>query len=477
MGRRISHPARMQETFAMPKLTTPVVSDHEVKARLPAAPLVFFGLLGLALCGLIGSHSLLSFLSTAAPETALYLRADEPLALLALADREINGQGGSEAETSNPPAPSPERLRLLRGQVETALLLYPLSSQAYRLLGQIAQIEGSAAKAEKLMREAARHSLYEIPAVQYMMWKSLDSQNYPAAIFYADALLRSGNGEYAAPVLARLAEDPSATQEVKKLLSTNPSWRPGFFNILGSYVTDARTPLSLMLSLRDTRAPPTEAELSAYEAFLFGHKLYQLAYYVWLQFLPPEKLEFAGLLFDGDFEVKPSGSPFDWRAPAGTNVIVDLAPRPDGAAGHALLVELGPGRVEFPGVSQAVILTPGAYSLKGSVLGELSGRRGVQWGISCLDGPMLAQSPLMLGSLPDWREFEFTFAVPETGCPAQSLQLKLAARSPSEQLISGEIWFDALSITRDERRIRDKAQNEQTSPALRPGGVRPSLGR
>ena len=453
----------------MPKLTNFSASDRHADGRLNTARLAIFALLGLALGWLIVSHSVVAALSTTAPETALFLRANEPNALLALADNEINFKGGEADKTSKPPRPTPKRLQLLREQVETALLIDPLASRAYRLLGQIAEIEGSTARAEKFMLQATRHSLNENLAVHWMMWKSFEGKNYPAAAFYADALLRSTGGTgYAAPVLARMAEDQGAAQEVTKLLVANPRWRPSFFSVLGAYVTDARTPLNLLLSLRDTPAPPTEEELNSYEWFLFRHKLYAGAYYVFLQFLPPEKLEVAGLLFNGDFEATPSGSPFDWQAPAGGNVVVDFAPRPDKAMDHALLIEFGPGRVEFPGVTQSIMLNPGAYSLKGSLMGEVVGRRGVQWAIGCLDGASVAESQMILGSFPDWRAFEFSFVVPETGCPAQSLQLKLAARSPSEQLVSGEIWFDALSITRDEKKIQDKSQNGQAAPPSRP---------
>ncbi|HMF05452.1 MAG TPA: hypothetical protein VKE72_00330 [Methylocella sp.] len=431
----------------MPELTHPA-PDRNAKAWLRAMRVGSFSVLGFALCWLIVSHSIVTYLAKRAPETALLLYANEPTSLLTLADNEINFRAGDTDKTLGPLRPTPKRLKQLREQVETALVIDPLPSRAYRLLGQIADMEGFAQNAEALMREAAHHSLDEVFAVDWMMRKSFERRNYPAAAFYVDALLRSGAGLYLMPILARMAEDKGAKQEIKKLLAASPGWRPGFFGALNSYITDARTPLDLFLSLKDTQAPPTTEELDAYQAFLFQHKLYELAYYVWLQFLPPEKLEATGFLFNGDFEASPSGSRFDWQVPRGVNVIVDFASRPEDTTNHALVVEFGPGRVEFPGVSQSVMLPPGSYSLKGSLKGEVVGPRGMQWDITCMDGAGLGQSQMMLGSFPDWRAFEFSFVVPETGCPAQLVQLKLAARSPSEQLVSGAIWFDELSISR-----------------------------
>ena len=143
----------------MPKLTMSSASNSSADARLKAPRLAIFAILGVALCWLVISHSVVASLSTTAPETALFLRANEPRSLLARADNEINSNGGEEAKTSKSPPPTPKRLQLLHEEVETALLLDPLSSRAYRLLGQIAEKEGSAAKAEKFMREATRHSL------------------------------------------------------------------------------------------------------------------------------------------------------------------------------------------------------------------------------------------------------------------------------------------------------------------------------
>lgn len=420
--------------------------------RARRSRIAMFLIVGLALCWLVFSHSYVAYLSTISPLAALKIREDDSQSILRLAAEELlpmgEDQGNAPASLKLPRT----RIEELRAQVETALIVGPLSAPAYRLLGQIAEIEGSSKNAEKFMYAAARRSLNEKIAVDWMMRKGIERKSYRSSIYYADALLQSTPGivTYVTPILAKMAETPSAKPEIIKLLAKNPSWRRAFFSALGPSLSDARTPLDLFLSLNDTTAPPTTDELNGYEAFLFGQKLYELAYYVWLQFLPPAKLETAGYIFNGGFGEKPSGSPFDWRLSSGVNVIVDIASRPEAANNRALVIQFGPGRVEFPGVSQTLILAPGAYALEGAFMGDIHGPRGVQWSVKCVDGALLGQSQMILGSFSSWRDFEFPLVVPQTGCIAQVIELKLAARSPSEKLISGAVWFDDLSIVRRE---------------------------
>lgn len=411
---------------------------------------IIFTIAGLTLCWLVVSHSIVAYLSTTSPDIALKIDADNSESLLRLAEEKL--QAIVEAGDEKPDADrlSQRQVEELRNGVETALISAPLSARAYRLLGQIAEFEGLVQSAERLMHAAARRSLHENVAVDWMMRKSADRQNHHATAYYADVLLRSTPGmtAYVTPFLARMAEDEAGNQEIKKLLATNPPWRRAFFSQLGASLTDAQTPLDLFLSLKGSSAPPTIDELNFYQSFLFQHKLYDLAYNAWLQFLPPNELASAGFLFNGAFEQKPSGSPFDWRTFPGANVIVDFAARPQSATNHALIVDLGPGRVDFRGVSQTIVLPPGDYTVKGSFMGEIHGPRGVQWSARCLDGSApLGQSKMILGSFPDWRAFEFPVIVPENGCSAQIVELRLAARTPSEKLAFGAIWFDDLSIS------------------------------
>ena len=428
----------------------PRANRSTIAARPSRLPMALFAILGLVLFWLILSRSLVAYLATTAPEAALFLRSGDPAALLTLSERELNFTNKDKTTTAGQSGAVSKPLGQLRKQVETALAADPLNAWAYRLLGQLAEVEQSGPKTMRLMQAAARHSLEETIAVDWMMRKSFENKDYPAAAFYADALLRNHPQlmDYASPILGRMAENKDAMGQLEKLLATNPPWRSQFFQGFGAVITDARTPLAILLSLKNTAVSPTAADLRGYMSFLFQHKLYDLAYYTWLQFLPSEQLANAGFLFNGSFETEPSGLPFDWAMPQGVGIILDIAPKPEAVDKHALFLEFGQGRVNFPGVFQTVMLPPGAYRFKGSFKGEVAGRRGMQWSISCMSGAAIGESQMILGSYPVWQDFEFAFAVPDSGCRPQSLRLGLTARSASEQLFSGSIWFDNLSISR-----------------------------
>jgi hypothetical protein len=405
----------------------------------------------LILFWLILTRSLVAYLATVAPEAALFLRSVDPTALVTLAETELNF---SDAEKTEPE----ERSRRasvasrLRAQVETALAVAPLNARSYRLLGQLAEIDHAGRNTTSLMQAAVRHSLNESIAAEWMMRTSFADKHYPAAGYYADILLRARPQlmSYAIPVLARMVENKAAVRALADLLASNPPWRAQFFSALGATITDPRAPLEILLRLKDTAAPPTTADLQGYLLFLFQHKLYDLAYYTWLQFLPSEQMESAGFLFNGSFETRPSGLPFDWQMPQGAGFNVDIAKRPDALDKHALYTAFGQGRVNFPGVFQSVALSPGAHRFKGSFKGEIRGRRGMQWIVSCTGGAVIGESQMILGFFPVWQSFEFTFTAPDD-CPSQSVRLVLAARSASEQLVSGSIWFDDLSIERQQQ--------------------------
>jgi hypothetical protein len=237
---------------------------------------------------------------------------------------------------------------------------------------------------------------------------------------------------------------------VKTVLDGNPPWRDVFFAYLLSSMSDARTPLDFLLSLKTSPTPPTTKEIGGYLKFLIAHKFYDLAYYTWLQFLPTDKLRNVGLLFNGDFEMTPSGLPFDWVIEPGSGVTIDIVPVASNYDSHALMVDFLYGRVDYHSVRELVLLPPGTYQFDGQYKGKLIGPRGLKWRVTCADDEKtpIGESSMISGATPNWKQIKFIFTVPATNCRAQYVRLDLDARMASEQLVSGSVLVDRLHISR-----------------------------
>jgi hypothetical protein len=337
--------------------------------------------------------------------------------------------------------------------IERALLRDPLNSRGFRMLGQLSATTPNDERTKKLMEAAVRRSLLENVALYWLTTKSFDDKDYARALAYADVLLRTTPRSALWPLMpmfGRLAETPAANVELKELLETNPPWRERLLQNLSGTITDARTPLDILLALKQSGTPPNRVELGAYLKFLVDHKFYDLAYYTWLQFLPEGELGRTGYLFNGDFEKEPTGSPFDWTFAETVGVRYGFEPRPDKPDSKALKLDFGPGRVDYRDVAQITTLAPGTYEFSGTYKSRLSSTRGMIWRVDCAgkSGGTAGESEPVTGDSAIVKEFAFTFTVPETDCPAQSVRLLFDARSASERFITGNIWYDDLKITR-----------------------------
>ena len=465
---------------------TPSVSqDASLSPRLR---LIILAPLALFLVWEVITRSVAAYLADANPEIAIHLWSNNPTALLNLAYERLshdpaakiiepvaalprdgsNGltivakgmQGAKDIDLGARPEPpsavgplsaatDSQAMAQIRSWVELALLEDPLNARAFSMLGQLTRGTSEAA----LMQAAARRSHFETGAVLWMMRKSYEDGDYRSVVRYADILLRTRPEfpQVAMAVLGRVAETPGAIGELKQLLASNPPWRGNFFTLLPANISDARTPLDLLLALRETPAPPTASEVRPYLKFLIEHEFYDLAYYTWLQFLPPDQLNKAGNLFNGSFEIAPTGLPFDWTLSRDSGATMEIADRTDGKGAHALFMEFGVGRVEGLTVTQMVTMAPGDYQFRGTYKSDIVSQRGLQWRIVCKGKakPVIGESPTVNGAGSGWRDFEFHFTVPKTDCPAQSVELAFTARSASEQFISGSVWFDDLQIVRN----------------------------
>lgn len=182
--------------------------------------------------------------------------------------------------------------------------------------------------------------------------------------------------------------------------------------------------------------------------FLLKNQHYELAYSTWLLFMPSELMDQTGLIFNGSFETKPSGTTFDWTIGSGKEVDVSITTHPDDDERKALYVDFGVGRAVFPVVQERILLPPGSYQFSFLVKGELSARRGLEWRIVCENGAQADEGKTILGRFQYWRRMLVSVNIPNNGCRYQYLRLVHLARSSSEQMAHGHIWFDDLSIER-----------------------------
>jgi hypothetical protein len=416
--------------------TVPICGSQRLKR-------VLFAALAAGLVWEVTSRTVAAFLANFAPEQALHIRPQQPNALLNIAQTKLGASDDQQA----------------RRMAEQALLSDPLDARALRILGQIADLSKDEPRSWQFMQASVRHSLNESLAVVWLMYRSAERRDYAAAMYYADVLLRTRpqlGSEVVIPVLARIAEDKEAVVAFKEMLSRDPPWRAQFFDALPGSITDARTPLDLLLALKHSPEPPAAAELRSYLNFLIGKKLYALAYYTWLQLLPPDQISGAGFVFNGGFQTVPSGLPFDWLISPGAGATVDIDTVPDDGGNRALFARFEDGRVDFGRVAQLIMLAPAEYRLEATYKGTLLGQRGLKWRVTCVEGPTttIGESGMIKGVSSAWKTIEFPFTVPDTNCPAQYLHLDLDARMASERFVSGEVWFDNVRILR----VGDSAQ-------------------
>jgi hypothetical protein len=437
---------------------------------------------GLILTWLVTSRTMVSFLAVASPSIARVINASDSRALIARVEKEFaardaivkpgnatatqpTGPAASKAPATVPEPPS-SLVRAsdadLKSWLETALARDPLNTRALSLLARLAA-DTNEARATALMQLTVARSRHESQAIQWLLARAYEAKDDPAIVANADLLLRTRPvaREALVPYLTAVAERESGRPELIKLLAEKPVWRKDFFRYLPNSITNSNTPLRLFLDLKETANPPISQEIRPYLDFLLQRKFHELAYFTWLQFLTPEQMSEAGFLYNGSFESEPSGMPFDWDIASGSNVMVEIRPRPDSPEKRALFIEFAQGRVQFQPIGQTVLLAPGRYTLRGQYRGDINGRRGLVWRATCAggDGERFGESAMIVGSAPSWREFQFSFEVPDRAvpskpsegnpCRAQRLRLEHATRSASEDLLTGGVWFDELIVRRD----------------------------
>jgi len=292
----------------------------------------------------------------------------------------------------------------------------PLAPEPFLVRGVEAQVAGNSLLAGRAFLEAKR----------------LNPRSIAARYFLADHYLKSGQtrlglGEISAlgrlvpqslggvaPYLAAYARSPGAAGEVKALLRRNPQLEPVLLVELAADARDARLALALWSGRGGEQARGWQVRLLN---TLVAAGRFNEAHAAWLRFTrSPARRD---LSIDADFE-SATLPPFGWTLASGS---AGVAEPEDGKRLHILYY----GRDNLVLASQLMILKPGRYRISMQVGGASPAAKSLTWTIRCL--PSSSEiAAIGLASPAKGGVLTMAFAVPPSGCLAQSLEL--AGNSP-----------------------------------------------
>lgn len=417
--------------------------------------------IGLVLAYAVGANTLVAYLQKDAPDLAVRIAPNASGAILSQIDGLLNprpaaspepGVAVKAGEAGNMPgaAPSPDLVGIKRAAI-TALSQDPLSTRALRILGQVADMSKDTDTALRFHRLAARGASRELVALHRLLVDDLERQQWSSAIGRLDHLLRAEPkfAELFGPLLAMLSQTPVTRDLLVARLAVVPNWRRSYYRDTLPHITDFRAPFDVSLALAKAGAPPQPWEVHSYLQLLLAKDQQELAYSVWLSFMPEERLGHVRLIYDGKLELPRTQQAFDWTIIPTSNFKVDIEAAGQGSE-RAFKVELGSSRILPAQVGQRLVLAPGRYRFSVKARGELSGRKGLKWTIACEANARnpLGQTPVFLGIAASWQVMDASFEIPQSQCVSQLLRLEHDARFSAEQFATGVVWYFDPAIER-----------------------------
>jgi hypothetical protein len=327
----------------------------------------------------------------------------------------------------------------------------PLDRSALLNLSVLFALEGNASKSNELAVLAANRSLRDLPSQAAAMQLLLDAKQYSQALVKFDGVLRSSpeRGADLYPLLLALSAQDAGLDAVTTVLSQMPPWRKSFMQFAARQPAQASELYKILSQLRKRNDVVTDDEMRPYLQYLMTGKVYDSAYFVWLDFLSPDDLRKVGLLYDGDFNLRPRNLFFDWNIMPAKNAEIGVVSRPGSGSNLALKLSFFNSKGFFSNVFQVLRLAEGEYSLQAEVRAEkLETPGGLMWQVSCVESNTVLGHGPKLNTAGPWMPFNFSFRVPAENCATQQLTLVTASPAILDQVISGQIYYDSFKLER-----------------------------
>jgi tetratricopeptide (TPR) repeat protein len=334
------------------------------------------------------------------PDLALSLAPNAPASLAAAAMRQV---GLAAAAGANPDQQTFDRLRTLADSA-------PLETEPFLVEAALADRQGNYPRAIQLLRDAIKRNPRSIAAHFLMADVATRQGNILGALEEVALLSRlvPGTSMQLVPGLSEFAKTPGAREKLAIVLADNPQLKGPLLTALAADADNA----DLIVSLAGPRGEfntSTRVWQSRLLGALAARGEYQRAYGLWRHFAGIQQ-DRQPLLFNGEFANVPAPPPFNWSL---ANSSVGIA---EGRNGKLRVLYYG--RQDATLASQLLMLPAGAYRFQAPAAGDMAAGA-LSWSIGCL-GAKVQLLDLRLGI---GGPLTGTFTVPETGCPAQKIEL------------------------------------------------------
>ena len=384
-------------------------------------------------CAIISSSMGMLLQSRNAKQALAWAPGNEA-AMIELAEQEVR-------------APSLDSLRNAEARAKSVFVAAPLGSDGLRLLSHVAERKGSVGQARALMVEAARRNKRDVRAQAWLLVDNLKSGQDQAAVENGDAILRVNDsyGPILFPSLIALAARPAGMAALETALVRRPAWRTKFLTVMATSPEGAPSALPILLALKERRSEASEDEITPLLYHMIKAGKSQEAYISWVMLLPDAKAPFLGDIYDGQFSLPTSQSPFDWIISPTQGASLDIDRPPVTHDGRALHVAYDGFSQNLGLIQQSVALSPGRYTVSGyafTAAPETAGR--VTWAMSCYGSQhILARSDASQFVPSQWSRFSYEVDIPAADCGAQTLRL---LPQPGERPTSVDIWYDDIAM-------------------------------
>ncbi len=343
---------------------------------------------------------------------------------------------------------SPDQIKELQKREAESLQRDPLNASALRNLILLSGLGDKKETQEQLALQISKYSKRNTASQLVTINILFSRRRFDDALIEVDALLRARpqTTPIILPSLLALAADKDGSVALANMLKTEPPWRAELMQFAVKNDVEGNIPLGILNALRSAKAAVMPSEVTWLIGALITAKKVEKAYFVWLDFLPPEDLRFVERVFDGGFDREPKNSYFDWTIVPRQNARIAIKFRPGTVSNRGLAIDFFDDKGFFLNVSQYLQIAPGKYDLSFEFMApNLKTEEGLVWALRCDFATVLGKSPKLQKAGP-WQTLSFPFEIPETGCNTQVLRLESASTAVLDTRISGQMFFDTIKI-------------------------------